>query len=125
MARTLSNVNRQFVMATRPFGLPKESDFAIREVPLPVPAEGEMLIRAYYLSADPLQRDRMEATSSYGKVLEDGGVIVGRLVGKIMESRNSDFKVGEFGAHAAHHTESQQFNPRSPTLSRRTGNNPG
>ncbi len=70
MARTLPNVNRQFVMATRPFGLPKESDFAIREVPLPVPAEGEMLIRAYYLSADPLQRYRMEATSSYGKVLE-------------------------------------------------------
>lgn len=96
MARTLPNVNRQFVMATRPFGLPKESDFAIREVPLPVPAEGEMLIRAYYLSADPLQRYRMEATSSYGKVLEDGDVIVGRLVGKIVESRHSEFKVGEF-----------------------------
>ncbi len=96
MARKPSNVNRQFVMAARPYGLPKESDFAIREVPLPIPAQGEMLIRAHYLFADPLQRYRMEATSSYGKVLEDGDVIIGRLVGEIVQSCHPDFQVGEF-----------------------------
>jgi hypothetical protein len=96
MARTLPNVNRQFVMASRPSGLPKESDFAIREGPVPTPAQGEMLIRAHYLSADPLQRYRMEATSSYGQVLEHGDVIKGRLVGEIVQSRHPDYQVGEF-----------------------------
>ena len=96
MARTLPNVNRQFVMASRPIGLPKESDFAIREVPVPVPAHREMLIRAHYLSADPLQRYRMEATSNYGKVLDHGDVIKGRLVGEIVQSRHPDYQVGEF-----------------------------
>jgi NADPH-dependent curcumin reductase CurA len=92
----LSNMNRQVVMANRPVGLPKLSDFAIREVPIPEPQDGEMLVHAHYLSADPLQRYRMDAVSGYGKTLAEGDVLKGRLVGEVVQSRNPDYKVGEF-----------------------------
>lgn len=92
----LPNINRQFVMAARPVGIPKESDFAIHEAPVPVPKEGEMLVRAHYLSADPLQRYRMEATSGYGRVLQAGDPIKGRMVGQVVQSRHPDYKVGDF-----------------------------
>lgn len=95
MAR-LPNINRRIVMAHRPVGLPKESDFAIVESPIPVPKDGEMLVRAHYLSADPLQRYRMDAVSGYGKVLGEGDVVKGRLVGEVVQSRHPDYKVGDF-----------------------------
>lgn len=96
MTSALPRVNRQFVMAHRPQGEVKESDFAIQESPLPVPRQGEFLVKAHYLSADPLQRYRMESQSDYGKVLQAGEPIKGRLVGEIVQSRHPDFKEGEF-----------------------------
>lgn len=96
MSNRLPNVNRKIVMAHRPVGLPKESDFAIVEAPVPVPKDGEMLVRAHYLSADPLQRYRMDATSGYGKTLVEGDVVKGRLVGEVVQSRHPDYRVGDF-----------------------------
>ena len=96
MTEALPSINRQFIMAQRPQGEVRESDFAIREVPMPEPRSGEMLVRAHYLSADPLQRYRMEASSGYGKVLADGEPLKGRLVGRIVQSRHPDYVEGEF-----------------------------
>ena len=92
----LPNMNRKIVMARRPVGLPKLDDFVIVEAPIPEPKDGEMLVRAHYLSADPLQRYRMDAVSGYGKTLAEGDVVKGRLVGEIVQSRHPDYKVGEF-----------------------------
>jgi NADPH-dependent curcumin reductase CurA len=55
-----------------------------------------MLVRAHYLSADPLQRYRMDAVSGYGRVLGEGDVVKGRLVGEVVQSRHPDYKVGDF-----------------------------
>ncbi len=96
MSSRLPNMNRKVVMANRPVGLPKLSDFAIVEAPIPEPKNGEMLVRAHYLSADPLQRYRMDAVSGYGKVLAEGDVLKGRLVGEVVQSRHPDYKVGDF-----------------------------
>jgi NADPH-dependent curcumin reductase CurA len=41
----MSNVNRQFLLAARPSGMVKESDFEYREVSVPEPGPGEVLIR--------------------------------------------------------------------------------
>ena len=46
-------VNRQFVLARRPTGLPVDADFHLIESPPPVPATGEVLLHARYLSVDP------------------------------------------------------------------------
>jgi NADPH-dependent curcumin reductase CurA len=96
MSAALPRVNRQYVMARRPQGELQVSDFAIREVPMPAPGPGEMLVQAHYLSADPLQRYRMDPSASYGRVLSDGEPLKGRLVGRIVQSRHPDFREGEF-----------------------------
>ena len=46
-------MNRQITLATRPTGLPKESDFRLVESPVPTPCPGEILVRTLYLSVDP------------------------------------------------------------------------
>jgi NADPH-dependent curcumin reductase CurA len=41
------------VLAARPEGLPKISDFRLETMPMPRPKEGEFLIRTIWLSLDP------------------------------------------------------------------------
>lgn len=38
-------VNREVRLAARPNGFPEESDFELAETPVPVPDEGEVLVR--------------------------------------------------------------------------------
>ena len=54
-------VNRQVVLAARPSGAPKPSDFDVTETPAPSPGGGEFLCRTIYLSLDPYMRGRMNA----------------------------------------------------------------
>lgn len=92
-------VNRQFVLARRPTGMPVDADFCLIESPLPVPAAGEVLLRARYLSVDPYMRGRMNAAKSYAPPVEIGGLMVGAGVAEVVESKNPDFAVGDIVAN--------------------------
>jgi NADPH-dependent curcumin reductase CurA len=88
-------VNRQFVLAARPVGMAKESDFHMMEAAVPSPGEGEFLARSLYLSVDPYMRSRMNAGRSYTAGVEIGGLMVGAGVAEVIESKNKDFKPGD------------------------------
>jgi NADPH-dependent curcumin reductase CurA len=45
-------MNRQIVLAARPEGVPKPSDFRLVEMPLPELVEGQFLVKTNYLSVD-------------------------------------------------------------------------
>ncbi|HEY2013756.1 MAG TPA: NADP-dependent oxidoreductase [Bryobacteraceae bacterium] len=81
-------VNRQIVLAARPVGMPKESDFRLVQSPVPKPGAGEVLVRSLYLSVDPYMRGRMSGQSSYAKALLPGDVVVGGVVGRVVESND-------------------------------------
>jgi NADPH-dependent curcumin reductase len=87
--------NRQIVMASRPVGPPKPSDFRLVENPAPEPRDGEVLLRTLWLSLDPYMRGRMSAARSYAKPVEVGDVIVGGTVNEVVESRRPDFAKGD------------------------------
>lgn len=87
--------NRQIVLQTRPEGLPKETDFSLRESPIPSPAEGQLLVRTCYLSVDPYMRGRISEIKSYAEPVELGQVMVGGTVGTVVESRHPDYRSGE------------------------------
>jgi NADPH:quinone reductase len=89
----MDGVNRQIVLAARPVGLPKESDFRLVESPLPRPRPGEVLVRALYLSVDPYMRGRMRQNGSYAHSVNIGEVMVGGIVGRVVES--NDPRLGE------------------------------
>ena len=49
--------NRQIVLAARPDGLPKPSDFRLVETEAQSPGEGQFLVKIAYLSVDPYTAD--------------------------------------------------------------------
>ncbi len=94
----MQSINRQFVLAARPTGFPKESDFNLVESPVPSPQAGEFLVRAHYLSVDPYMRGRMNDVKSYAKPVQIGEVMTGGVVGEVVESKHDKFKTGDIVA---------------------------
>jgi len=95
MPSPLPSVNRQFKLAAHPVGMPKESDFAPVSAPLPACADGQFLARTLFLSVDPYMRGRMTGIRTYADPVVIGQVMVGGTVGKVVQSRNPKFRVGD------------------------------
>ena len=91
----MSTTNRQILLAARPVGFPKESDFNLVESEIPTPGDGQILVRSIYLSVDPYMRGRMNDVKSYAAPVPIGGVMGGGVVGKVIKSNNPGFKEGE------------------------------
>jgi NADPH-dependent curcumin reductase len=91
----MAEVNRQFVLARRPEGMPQESDWKLVENPVPEPGEGEIVARANWLSVDPYMRSRLGTARNYAKNVEIGEVMQGGGVGRVVRSRHPDFKPGD------------------------------
>ena len=87
--------NIQVLLANRPDGWVKESDFDIVERDIPSPGPGEVLIENSWLSLDPYMRGRMNASKSYAAAVEIGDVMVGGTVGKVIASQHPKFREGD------------------------------
>src|SRR5580700_4991082 len=94
----MSSVHRQFKLAARPAGMPKESDFALVETPMPTPGEGQVLVKTHYISVDPYMRGRITGVRSYADPVNIGDVMVGGAVGEIIESHEPNLQPGDFVA---------------------------
>lgn len=89
------NTNRQWVLARRPHGMVTRENFEYREVDIPQPADGEVLLRNLYLSFDPTQRGWMEDRESYLPPVGIGEVMRAGSVAQVAESRHPDFQRGD------------------------------
>jgi len=87
--------NKQFLLASRPEGEPKPSNFKLAQVEVKGPGEGEVLLKTLWLSLDPYMRGRMSATKSYAKPVEIGEVMVGGTVSEVIVSNHKEFKPGD------------------------------
>lgn len=92
----MTQSNKQIVLASRPFGLPKSTNFSIQEVPIPSINDGQVLCRTIYLSLDPYMRGRMNDGKSYSEPVQLGEVMVGGTVSVVIDSKSSDYVVGDF-----------------------------
>ncbi len=84
------------MLAARPKGVPKLSDFRLETAPIPKVGDGECLMRAHYLSVDPYMRGRISGRKSYADPVGIGEVIVGACVGEVVESRSDRISAGQF-----------------------------
>src|SRR3546814_7164724 len=87
--------NRRIVLATRPEGEPKPSDFRIEQETLAGPGDGQILLRVLFLSLDPYMRGRMSAAKSYTSPVEIGAVMGGGTVAEVVASEHPDFVTGD------------------------------
>ncbi len=89
-------VYRQFKLAARPQGMPKESDFELVNAPMPEPKEGEVLLKTVYLTVDPYMRGRITGVRSYADPVNIGDVMGGGTVGQVVQSNSPGFQPGDY-----------------------------
>ena len=90
-----ATVNRRIVLASRPVAAPAAEHFRLEEVAVPVPAAGQFLLRAEYLSLDPYMRGRMSDAPSYAAPVEIDGVMTGGTVSRVVTSQHPDYTAGD------------------------------
>ncbi len=86
---------QRVVLAARPDGLPKPSDFRLEESQVPEPGEGELLVQTIWLSLDPYMRGRMDDTKSYAQPVGIGEVMEGGAVAQVIKSNIPRFAEGD------------------------------
>src|SRR5262249_25464340 len=91
-----SGMTREVVLAARPEGMPRETDFELREIPTPDPGEGEVLVRNVLVSVDPYMRSRMTGIRTYVGPYELGEPIDRGAVGRVVASRHDGFAEGDW-----------------------------
>lgn len=91
----MSSVNHQITLASPPVGIPKESDFRMVEGPIPRAGAGEALIRTLYLSVDPYMRARSGGRTASVKSIQPGEVVIGGVVGQVLESNDPRIAQGD------------------------------
>jgi len=96
MSNASISSNRSIVLAARPIGAPTASNFRLETQAVPVPAQGQMLLRTVYLSLDPYMRGRMSDAPSYAPPVEVGSVMVGSTVSRVELSQHPGFAVGDW-----------------------------
>lgn len=88
-------LNQRILLASRPEGLPRPGNFRIVEEPVPVPADGQLLLEILYLSLDPYMRGRMDDAKSYAEPVAIGGLMEGGTVARVLASRHAQYAPGD------------------------------
>lgn len=88
-------LNRQWVVASRPIGRIKDSNFHWREAPIAAPGAGQALVRVVYLSLDPTNRGWLQAQPTYMPPVPLGEVMRGIAIGVVEESKDEALREGD------------------------------
>jgi NADPH-dependent curcumin reductase len=88
--------NRQFRLAARPVGLPKDTDWESTVEPIPSPEPGEIVVEVIYLSLDPAMRGWMNEGRSYIPPVGIGEVMRAVGIGRVIASAAPGFAIGDY-----------------------------
>src|SRR4030081_1506331 len=91
----MSQSAKRIVLVSRPKGEPKPTDFRVEDCAIPVPGEGQVLLRTIWLSLDPYMRGRMSDGPSYAVPVPIGGGMEGGTVCEAIASNNPGFAKGD------------------------------
>lgn len=91
----MAEMNRTVRLARRPTGLPERDTWTIADEAMPVPGDGELLVRIDYLSLDPAMRGWVNEGRSYIEPVGIGDVMRAGAVGEVVESRAPGFAPGD------------------------------
>ena len=85
----------RIVLASRPTSSPEAANFRYEPAPLPMPGDGEVLVKVHYMSLDPYMRGRMDDAKSYAAPVPIGGTMEAGAVGEVIASNSPHFKPGD------------------------------
>ena len=90
-----AQTNRRVVLSRRPKGVPEADHFAIEDVNVAEPGDGQILIKNQYWSIDPAMRGWANDAPNYLPPVAIGEVMRSFAVGTVMASRNSLYSEGD------------------------------
>ena len=93
---TTALMNQQFRLAARPVGMPKRADWQEIAEPVRAIVDGEIVVKALYLSLDPAMRGWMNEGKSYIRPVAIGETMRAGGVGVVVESNSDKFAVGDY-----------------------------
>ena len=88
-------MNRQYYLASRPKAFPTAEEVPFRDVAVPSPAAGEVVVKNRYISLDPAIRGWMGDDPNYMDPIKLGDAVRSSIVGTIVESNSPDLAVGD------------------------------
>ena len=88
-------MNRQAILASRPVGMVKPSDFEFHSTDVPEPGKDEFRVRVEYASIDPAMRGWLAEGKSYIPPVQVGEVMRALSAGTVEASNHSDFSEGD------------------------------
>ena len=89
-------MNKVIILNKRPHGKPALSDFKITNEEIPAAKDGAILLKTVYVSVDPYLRGRMNDAKSYVPPFELNKPIQSGIIAKVIESKQENFKKGDF-----------------------------
>ena len=89
-------LSQAVALATRPVGMPKQSDFQIVQENIPDPEDGQIQVKNVSMSVDPYMRGRMVDRKSYVPPFQIGEILTGGCIGQVIKSRHGDFAEGDY-----------------------------
>jgi NADPH-dependent curcumin reductase CurA len=113
---TLPTTGRAWHLTARPQGWPTPDGFALRDMPVAEPAEGQILVRNLFLSVDPYMRGRMNDVRSYAPPFALDEPMDGGAVGVVVASRAKDFTAGDHVLHGLGWREFATLDARHATV---------
>jgi NADPH-dependent curcumin reductase CurA len=90
----MAQTNRQFILDEIPQGTLTPAHFRLAESARPSPADGEVLVRARYISLDAANRAWMQG-ATYRSALSSGQVMAGAALAEVVESKAAGFAPGD------------------------------
>ncbi|MDQ2861495.1 MAG: NADP-dependent oxidoreductase [Pseudomonadota bacterium] len=82
----MNRTNRQIILAELPEGSLGPEHFRLTEAAVPTPGDGEVLLKALYVSLDAANRAWMQG-ATYRSALKAGDVMAGGALAEVVESR--------------------------------------
>jgi NADPH-dependent curcumin reductase CurA len=91
----MTEVNQQLRLIAFPEGEAQDSDFQVTEEAVPVPGDGEVLVRNHYVSVDPSTRTSWVDMGSFHQAVKLGDLVNAGTGGEVIASNNPAFIVGD------------------------------
>lgn len=89
-------MNKIILLNRRPTGKPTLEDFNFTEEKMPEAGDNEILLKTRYVSVDPYLRGRMRDEKSYIEPFKTGEPVESGIIAEVMETKNPNFKKGDF-----------------------------
>lgn len=91
----MTATNRRVLLKSRPLGIPQAENFEIVDMPVPEPADGEVLVRNLFLSVEPAMRGWVSAVANYAEPVAIGAVMRSLSTGRVVASRATGYQPGD------------------------------